>query len=99
MTEFNFEEYFRYFAGHDPFEWQKNLFNRFLTGAIPTHIDIPAGCGKTKMMLIWLLALAKQIEEGSIRLPRRLVWIVNRRVIVDQATEEAKNGSVKLRAS
>jgi CRISPR-associated endonuclease/helicase Cas3 len=38
--------------------------------------------------------LAWQAEHGQVTLPRRLVWVVNRRVVVDQATDEAE-GLVK----
>lgn len=62
----------------------------FVTGNIPQRINIPTGCGKTKIMLIWLLALANQVTQKQVLLPRRLVWIVNRRVVVDQATDEAE---------
>jgi CRISPR-associated endonuclease/helicase Cas3 len=41
-------------------------------------------------MALWLLALAHQAAEGATSLPRRLVWVVNRRVVVDQATSEAE---------
>lgn len=43
-------------------------------------------------MAAWLLAFAYQARQGPshVRLPRRLIWVVNRRVVVDQATEEAE---------
>jgi CRISPR-associated endonuclease/helicase Cas3 len=42
-------------------------------------------------MVAWLLALAYQAAKGvrEVTLPRRLVWVVNRRSVVDQATEVA----------
>lgn len=40
-------------------------------------------------MPIWLLALAYVSSNGTRLLPRRLIWVVNRRVVVDQATDEA----------
>src|SRR5207302_7368236 len=44
----------------------------------------PTGLGKTTIMALWLAALAL-----GARLPRRLVYIVDRRTVVDQATKEA----------
>jgi CRISPR-associated endonuclease/helicase Cas3 len=72
-----------------PFAWQEGLFAAFFQGSLPARIDLPTGSGKTSVMAIWLLALAAQAEKGAVGLPRRLVWVVDRRVVVDQATEEA----------
>jgi hypothetical protein len=51
---------------------------------------MPTGLGKTSVMAIWLLALAEQARRGPefVKLPRRLIWVVDRRVVVDQATRE-----------
>ncbi|MCC6996725.1 MAG: type I-U CRISPR-associated helicase/endonuclease Cas3 [Deltaproteobacteria bacterium] len=57
----------------------------FAKGAIPTSLDIPTGLGKTAVMAIWAAALA-----AGAKLPRRLVYVVDRRAVVDQATEEAE---------
>jgi CRISPR-associated endonuclease/helicase Cas3 len=40
--------------------------------------------GKTSIIPLWLIALAT-----GAALPRRLVYIVNRRTVVDQATDDA----------
>jgi CRISPR-associated endonuclease/helicase Cas3 len=72
-----------------PFAWQEELFARLVDSDIPQRIDLPTGAGKTSVMAIWLLALAAQAKQGAPDLPRRLVWVVDRRVVVDQATEEA----------
>lgn len=56
-----------------------------LSGALPSALDIPTGLGKTSVMAIWLSARL----QGA-KLPRRLVYIVDRRVVVDQATREAE---------
>lgn len=78
------------------FPWQKELFLRLCTGNAPKSLNLPTGCGKTSAMSLWLLALSYQAQDGpkGVLLPRRLVWVVNRRVVVDQATREA----VTLRA-
>ena len=72
-----------------PFAWQEGLFAAFFQGSLPARIDLPTGSGKTSVMASWLLALAAQAEKGAVGLPRRLVWVVDRRGVVDQATEEA----------
>ena len=57
---------------------------------LPRAVDVPTGLGKTSVMALWLIALA----EGA-NLPRRLVYVVDRRAVVDQATRFA----VRLRSN
>jgi CRISPR-associated endonuclease/helicase Cas3 len=87
---------FQEMTGYPPFPWQERLLRSFINNEIPSYINIPTGCGKTKIMHIWLLALAHQATTGKVSIPRRLVWIVNRRTVVDQATEEAEDIVQKL---
>ena len=80
--------------------WQRRLFaGHFALGNIPTKLDIPTGIGKTSVIVIWLLALAFQATTGVVRLPRRLVYVVNRRTVVDQATDLTRNLREKLRSA
>jgi CRISPR-associated endonuclease/helicase Cas3 len=81
------DEAFRSLTGFSPMKWQRRLFARFVANDLPTACDIPTGLGKTSVVPLWLLALVQQAEAGGIHLPRRLVYIVNRRTVVDQATE------------
>jgi CRISPR-associated endonuclease/helicase Cas3 len=68
-----------------PHKWQERLLCRwFVEGRIPDAVDIPTGLGKTAAMALWLAALSV-----GINLPRRLVYVVDRRTVVDQASEEA----------
>ena len=79
-------------SGHtQPFSWQVELYSLLLEGRWPSRIDLPTGTGKTTILHLWLLALAEQarIDPRSITVPRRLIWVVDRRVVVDQATDEA----------
>ena len=71
--------------GHTPFRWQKRLLRRLLDADLPQAVDVPTGLGKTSAMGLWLIALA----EGA-ALPRRLVYVVDRRAVVDQATRFAE---------
>lgn len=70
----------------EPFPWQLELLRRFITGPLPAtlSLDLPTGLGKTAAMAIWLAARASDAA-----LPRRLVYVVDRRAVVDQATEVA----------
>ena len=86
-----FKQSFHAATGHGPFRWQERLYGQFLKGQLPRRCNIPTGLGKTSIIPIWLLAVAEQLRSGSegTVLPRRLVYIVDRRVVVDQASEEA----------
>lgn len=68
-----------------PFHWQLELLRQMVNGTIHRSIDIPTGLGKTAVMAIWLVA---RMLGGN--LPRRLVYVVDRRAVVDQATEVAE---------
>ena len=70
---------------HAPFGWQRRLLRRFIDANLPAAVDVPTGLGKTSVMALWLIALG----EGA-RLPRRLVYVVDRRAVVDQATRFAE---------
>ena len=77
---------FEALTGDTPLRWQGRLFNLILSGNTPGVCDLPTGLGKTSVIAIWLIALCQQAVEGQVTLPRRLVYIVNRRTVVDQAT-------------
>ena len=72
-------------ARHPPFRWQIRLLRRLLSADLPKAVDVPTGLGKTSVMALWLIALAK-----GANLPRRLVYVVDRRAVVDQATRFAE---------
>ena len=82
----DFGDAFEALTGHWPFPWQRRLFKKhFSCGTLPSAVDIPTGLGKTAVMAVWLLARA-----AGAALPRRLVYVVDRRAVVDQATEFAE---------
>ena len=86
MSPSDFAAEFENLTNNTPFEWQKRLFNEwFGIGNLPTALDVPTGLGKTAVIPIWLLARAAGAD-----LPRRLVYVVDRRVVVDQATKVAE---------
>lgn len=96
----DFAAEFSRLTGFSPLKWQTRLFTDCLSkGIIPASLDLPTGLGKTSVMAIWMLA----IDSGA-KLPRRLVYVVDRRAVVDQATTEAEkikaaSGDTALRIS
>jgi CRISPR-associated endonuclease/helicase Cas3 len=97
VTSFS-ENFFR-LAGHAPLRWQERLFDRFEDGAIPQALDLPTGLGKTSVIVVWLLALAWEAERGEVKIPRRLIYVVDRRTVVDQATDVAERLRASLRSA
>jgi CRISPR-associated endonuclease/helicase Cas3 len=88
MTESEFGTAFGTLAGTPGhFPWQWKLYQRFVAGEIPPSCNLPTGLGKTSVIHVWLLALATNPKA----LPRRLVYVVNRRTVVDQTTTEVEN--------
>jgi len=86
-----FDDDFTLLTGNAPFPWQRALYERFIVGDFPKACDLPTGLGKTSVIALWLLALVK-----NSKLPRRLVYVVNRRTVVDQSTVEAERLRTEL---
>jgi CRISPR-associated endonuclease/helicase Cas3 len=85
----SFSDDFQELTGNPPFPWQESLSQRFISGRpdnIPASCNLPTGLGKTSVVAIWLIALANHPD----RMPRRLVYVVNRRTVVDQTTTEVE---------
>jgi CRISPR-associated endonuclease/helicase Cas3 len=85
-----FEIEFQKLTGFAPMAWQRRLYDVICQHGLPEFMDVPTGLGKTSVMAIWLLARA-----SAHPVPRRLVYVVDRRAVVDQATTFAE----KLRDS
>jgi CRISPR-associated endonuclease/helicase Cas3 len=84
-----FSDAFTSLTGSPPFPWQQLLYRRFIglePGGIPSTCNLPTGLGKTSVVALWLLALAQKPDS----IPRRLVYVVNRRTVVDQTTNEVE---------
>lgn len=86
-----FDDDFACLTGNPAFPWQRALYERFVAGRFPKACDLPTGLGKTSAIALWVLALAQNPS-----LPRRLVYVVNRRTVVDQSTAEAERLMVRL---
>jgi len=84
--DMSFARRFEALSGHQPMPWQEAVYTNFCAGDFSRALLLPTGLGKTSVIHLWLLALISAPE----RVPRRLVYVVNRRTIVDQATLEAE---------
>lgn len=71
--------------GESAFPWQVRLLDALVRGDLPRALDLPTGLGKTSVIAIWLVARALGAP-----IPRRLVYVVDRRAVVDQATAVAE---------
>lgn len=88
-----FARRFEALTGNVPFPWQQALFEHAFSGdfAQIRVCHLPTGLGKTSIIAIWLLALAERLgSETPGTFPRRLVYVVNRRTVVDQASGEVQ---------
>lgn len=84
--------------GYAPFPWQRDLAGRAVAGNWPDFIAAPTGSGKTACLEVAVYALAAQahLPPAERRAARRIFFIVNRRVIVDEAFERARRMTLAL---
>jgi CRISPR-associated endonuclease/helicase Cas3 len=76
--------------GPSPLKWQIRLFQMFCENRVPNVCDLPTGMGKTSVIHLWMLARRHQMAENLPKLPTRLIYVVDRRTVVDQATDIAE---------
>jgi len=84
---------------YEPFPWQREFARRLCAGKVPDYVAVPTGSGKTACLDAAIFALAIQ---AALPMPertqgRRIFFIVNRRVIVDEAYERAGKLCKKIR--
>lgn len=85
----DFEGFFREVHGVAPFAWQQRLVTEVAeSGRWPDFIDLPTGSGKTACLDVGVFALALSVASKQLA-PRRIVLVVDRRLVVDQAYERA----------
>ncbi len=106
MAALNVTDFFDFFNklwGHPPFAWQQELAARVVErteNPWPKAIALPTASGKTACMDIAVFALAIQASRSernqTVTAPRRVFFVVDRRVIVDEAYERARRLAEKL---
>lgn len=87
-----FEEFFDAVHGYSPFPWQSLLAEKTCAGMFPDAVDLPTASGKTACLDIAVYALAAQADRPlSQRTAARRVWfVVDRRIVVDEAFDRAR---------
>jgi CRISPR-associated endonuclease/helicase Cas3 len=88
----DFDQFFFELHNREPFPWQTRLAAQACRQRWPKVIDLPTASGKTACIDIALFALAVLGNEA----PRRIFFVVDRRVIVSEAYERAQHIGKKL---
>lgn len=89
----DFNDFFNEVYGYAPFPWQTRLLERIAAknGEWPSVLDLPTGSGKTAAIDIAVFYLALQADRGHARrAPVRIAFVVDRRLVVDDAFMRAK---------
>lgn len=103
LVPVDFPAVFEAIHGYRPFPWQSRLVEALASdpaGAWPAVLALPTGSGKTAALDGALFQLALQAEAGAARTaPLRIAFVVDRRVIVDEAFERAERIAAALAES
>ena len=91
LTAKHFAEFFEELHGKPPFPWQEELAEKACAGSWPRVIDLPTASGKTASLDVALFSLAVNKQA-----PRRIFFVVDRRVIVNEAFERMKKAAGML---
>lgn len=96
-----FDDFFEALWGFGPFPWQRMLVERISTGRWPEALDLPTAAGKTACIDAAIYALAAQAELPlhERTAPRRIWFVVDRRIVVDEAYDRALIIADKLAAA
>jgi CRISPR-associated endonuclease/helicase Cas3 len=99
LEQSDFPVFFDEVYGYEPFPWQTRLLQNIVEhdGEWPAMLDLPTGSGKTAAIDIAVFHLALEADCCEARrAPVRIVFIVDRRLVVDDAFERANKLAAAL---
>lgn len=87
-----FAAFFTAVNGHAPFPWQERLARHLVAGGAWPDLALPTGTGKTAALDIAVFHLAIEAARGAAhrRAPVRIAFVVDRRLVVDDAFSRAE---------
>jgi CRISPR-associated endonuclease/helicase Cas3 len=92
----DFARFFRALNGWEPFPWQCRLTDALCARQWPTAVNVPTGCGKTSILDAFTFALAFHEARDF---PRRLFYVIDRRLVVDDILAHAQDIAASLKAA
>ncbi|WP_218934480.1 type I-G CRISPR-associated helicase/endonuclease Cas3g [Rosistilla ulvae] len=97
----DFSAFYEAIHGYMPFAWQKRLATAACRGQWPNYLKLPTSSGKTAAIDIAVFALAFQACEanypnGIRTAPRRIFFVVDRRIVVNEAYRQTRKMAEKL---
>ncbi len=102
MKPSDFGPFFRLVYGYNPFPWQERLASDVITrGTWPSVLALPTSAGKTAAIDIAVFALACEADRPlqQRHAPLRIFFVIDRRIVVDEAYARAQFLAEKLRAA
>ena len=98
LTAADFTAFFRFVHGHDPFPWQRRLVEQLACESRwPDVLELPTGTGKTAALDAAVFHLALEADRKERRAPLRIVLVVDRHLVVDDADRRARKIACALR--
>lgn len=88
----DFSAFYEEIHNRAPFMWQRDLVDEVVArGTWPSLVDVPTGLGKTSMLdiAVFLSALDATAPHDQRLGRRRIFFVVDRRIVVDQAEQHA----------
>lgn len=99
----SFEHFFAnaWSDGRRPYPWQERLAQQLAGGEPPAVIAVPTGAGKTATIdaLVWALAQQADRPAAERTIGVRIIWAIDRRILVDEVYDRARALSERLQAA